>query len=144
MTIHGALFFQRLRQLTPEVELSATRNLAVGYQRLLYYRHENGAFSAFGLSAKQSSTWLTAYVARSLRQAAPYTQVDEHVLQTALSYLASVQSPGGGYEERGDIFEQFDDGGLSLTAFVTLAMMENVVSKKDITSVTSSYNRFTL
>ncbi|KAH8411964.1 hypothetical protein KR222_003896, partial [Zaprionus bogoriensis] len=119
-------YLGRLRQLTPEVELSATKNLAVGYQRLLYYRHDNGAFSAFGLSAKQSSTWLTAYVARSLRQAAPYTQVDEHVLQSALAYLASVQSANGGYEERGDIFEQFDDGGISLTAFVTLAMIENV------------------
>ncbi|EDW65046.2 thioester-containing protein 1 allele R1 [Drosophila virilis] len=119
-------YLGRLRQLTPELELSATKNLAVGYQRLLYYRHENGAFSAFGLSAKQSSTWLTAYVARSLRQATPYIQVDEHVLQSALAYLASVQSSNGGYEEHGDIFEQFDDGGISLTAFVTLAMMENV------------------
>ncbi|XP_062137544.1 thioester-containing protein 1 allele R1 [Drosophila sulfurigaster albostrigata] len=119
-------YLGRLRQLTPEIEQSALSNLALGYQRLLYYRHENGAFSAFGLSAKQSSTWLTAYVARSLRQAAPYIQVDEHVLQSALAYLASVQSANGGYEERGDIFEQFDDGGISLTAFVTLAMMENV------------------
>ncbi|KAM8717184.1 hypothetical protein ACLKA7_003967 [Drosophila subpalustris] len=119
-------YLTRLRQLTPEIERSATSNLAVGYQRLLYYRHENGAFSAFGLSAKQSSTWLTAYVARSLRQATPYIQVDEHVLQSALSYLASVQSGNGGFEEHGDIFEQLDDGGISLTAFVTLAMMENV------------------
>lgn len=122
------------------MELSATRNLAVGYQRLLYHRHENGAFSAFGLNVRQGSTWLTAYVARSLRQAAPYIQVDEHVLQTALSYLASVQSPGGGYEERGDIFEQFDDGGISLTAFVTLAMMENVVRRRSLLSILSCYN----
>jgi len=109
----------------------------VGYQRLLYYRHENGAFSAFGHSAKQSSTWLTAYVARSLRQATPYIQVDEHVLQSALTYLASMQSGNGGYEEHGDIFEQLDDGGISLTAFVTLAMMENVVCRKDAYSYRS-------
>jgi len=109
------------------VELAATNNLAVGYQRILYYRHENGAFSAFGLDAKRSSTWLTAYVARSLRQAAPYTQVDSNVLQKALTYLGSVQSANGGFEERGDVFERFGDDGISLTAFVTLALMENVV-----------------
>ncbi|KAH8333630.1 hypothetical protein KR059_001594, partial [Drosophila kikkawai] len=119
-------YLGRLRQLTPEVELQATNNLAVGYQRILYYRHENGAFSAFGLDAKRSSTWLTAYVARSLRQAAPFTQVDSHVLQSALVYLASVQSGNGGFEEHGDVFERFGDDGISLTAFVTLALMENV------------------
>ncbi|XP_044316037.1 CD109 antigen [Drosophila rhopaloa] len=119
-------YLGRLRQLTPEVELRATNNLAVGYQRILYYRHENGAFSAFGLDGKRSSTWLTAYVARSLRQAAPFTQVDSNVLQSALTYLASVQSANGGFEERGDVFERFGDDGISLTAFVTLALMENV------------------
>ncbi|KMY88827.1 CD109 antigen [Drosophila simulans] len=119
-------YLGRLRQLTPEVELRATNNLAVGYQRILYYRHENGAFSAFGLDIKRSSTWLTAYVARSLRQAAPFTQVDSNVLQKALTYLGSVQSANGGFEERGDVFERFGDDGISLTAFVTLALMENV------------------
>ncbi|XP_068143587.1 thioester-containing protein 1 allele R1 isoform X1 [Drosophila tropicalis] len=119
-------YLGRLRQLTPEIERKALSNLALGYQRLLYYRHENGAFSAFGLSSKKSSTWLTAYVARSLRQATPYIQVDEHVLQSALMYLVSVQSANGGYEEHGDVFEQFGDDGISLTAFVTLAMMESV------------------
>ncbi|KAH8413116.1 hypothetical protein KR009_008160, partial [Drosophila setifemur] len=119
-------YLGRLQKLTPEIELQAMSNLALGYQRLLYYRHENGAFSAFGLNVKQSSTWLTAYVARSLRQAAPYTQVDSNVLQTALTYLASVQSGNGGFEERGDVFERFGDDGISLTAFVTLALMENV------------------
>ncbi|EDW28614.1 GL19279 [Drosophila persimilis] len=121
-------YLGRLRQLTPEMELRATNNLALGYQRLLYYRHGNGAFSAFGLDAKRSSTWLTAYVARSLRQAAPFIQVDSHVLQSALVYLASVQSGNGGFEEHGDIFEQFGDDGISLTAFVTLALMESVDS----------------
>ncbi|XP_017097884.3 thioester-containing protein 1 allele R1 [Drosophila bipectinata] len=119
-------YFGRLRQLTPEIELEASNNLALGYQRLLYYRHENGAFSAFGLDAKRSSTWLTAYVARSLRQAAPFIQVDSNVLQTALTYLASVQSSNGGFEEHGDVFERFGDDGISLTGFVTLALMENV------------------
>lgn len=111
------------------MELQATNNLAVGYQRLLYYRHENGAFSAFGLDSKRSSTWLTAYVARTLRQAAPFTQVDSHVLETALKYLGSVQSANGGFEEHGDVFERFGDDGISLTAFVTLALMENVVRR---------------
>lgn len=101
----------------------------MGYQRLLYYRHDNGAFSAFGLDAKKSSTWLTAYVARSLRQAAPFIQVDSNVLQTALTYLTSVQSSNGGFEEYGDVFERFGDDGISLTGFVTLALMENVVRK---------------
>ncbi|XP_030383417.1 CD109 antigen isoform X2 [Scaptodrosophila lebanonensis] len=119
-------YLSRTRQLTPALEVRAKQNLALGYQRLLYYRHENGAFSAFGLSTKQGSTWLTAYVAKALRQAAPFTQIDEHIVETALAYLTSVQSGGGGFEEHGDIFENFSDEGLSLTAFVTLALIENV------------------
>ncbi|XP_037958206.1 CD109 antigen [Teleopsis dalmanni] len=118
-------YLERLRQLTPAVSTRAKKYIDIGYQRLLYYRHVNGAFSAFGLSEKNSSTWLTAYVARTFRQAAVYTEIDENVIDTALKYLSKLQNGNGGFEERGDVFENFDDDGLSLTAFVVLAFLEN-------------------
>lgn len=121
------IILQRMNQLTPAIEMKAKKYLNLGYQHTLYYRHANGAFSAFGLMESQSSTWLTAYVARGFRQAMPYVQIDENVIQTALEYLVQVQNDNGGFEERGDVFEQFNDEGISLSAFVTLAFMENVV-----------------
>lgn len=107
--------------------MSAKNNLKLGYQRLLYYRHRNGAFSAFGLTEEKSSTWLTAYVARAFSMASEFIQIDESILQTALNYLTTVQNSKGGFDERGDEFEQFRDSGISLSAFVTLAFMENLV-----------------
>lgn len=111
--------------------MRAKKNLELGYQRLLYYRHKNGGFSAFGLSEETSSTWLTAYVAKAFRLASEFIQIDENVIKTALEYIVSQQTGDGGFTEGGDVFEQFDDGGLSMSAFVTLALMENVVSAKD-------------
>ncbi|XP_053957332.1 thioester-containing protein 1 allele R1 [Anastrepha ludens] len=128
-------YLERLRQLTPATEMRIKRNLEVGYQHLLYYRHMNGAFSAFGLEEKSGSTWLTAYVARAFRQAAPYIYIDEAIVKKALEYLASTQTAGGGFEERGDVFEAFSDEGLSLTAFATMAFMENAKAYPEYTNV---------
>lgn len=107
--------------------MRAKRNLELGYQRLLYYRHRNGGFSAFGLSEEKSSTWLTAYVAKAFRMASEFIQIDEEVISSALTYIVGVQTVNGGFEEEGDVFQQFDDNSLILSAFVTLALMENLV-----------------
>lgn len=101
--------------------------LEVGYQRILYYHHKNGAFSAFGISEKNSSTWLTAYVALSLRPATVYIQVDEEVIGSALRYITSLQESDGSFPEVGDAFAKHDDYALTLTAFTTLALIENLV-----------------
>ncbi|KAI8125140.1 CD109 antigen [Lucilia cuprina] len=119
-------YLQRTRQLSPSIEMRAKKNLELGYQRLLYYRHKNGGFSAFGLSEEKSSTWLTAYVAKAFRMASEFIQIDDEIITTALEYVVGKQAANGGFEEQGDIFEQYDDQGLSLSAFVTLALMENV------------------
>ncbi|XP_067624065.1 thioester-containing protein 1 allele R1 isoform X2 [Eurosta solidaginis] len=130
-------YLERLRQLTSATESRIKGNLEVGYQHLLYYRHMNGAFSAFGLEEKKGSTWLTAYVARAFRQATPYIFIDEMIVRKALEYLAGVQNVGGGFEERGNVFEAFNDDGLSLTAFVTLAFMENAKAYPEYSNVIS-------
>ncbi|XP_073826156.1 thioester-containing protein 3 [Musca autumnalis] len=119
-------YLQRTRQLNTPLEMRIKNNLQLGYQRLLYYRHKNGGFSAFGLSEEKSSTWLTAYVAKAFRLASEFVQIDEHVIRSALEYVVSRQTTDGGFTESGDLFEQFDDDGLSLGAFVTLALMENM------------------
>lgn len=108
--------------------MRAKKNLELGYQRLLYYRHKNGGFSAFGLDEEKSSTWLTAYVAKAFRMATEFIQIDDEVIMSALKYVGGKQQANGGFEEQGDIFEQFDDQNLSVSAFTTLALMENVVS----------------
>ncbi|CAD6999787.1 unnamed protein product [Ceratitis capitata] len=127
-------YLERISQLTPSIEMRIRSNLEVGYQHLLYYSHENGAFSAFGLEQKSGSTWLTAYVARAFRQASPYIYIDEMIVKRALEYLAGMQNSDGGFDERGDVFEAFTDGGLSLTAFVTLTFMENTKSYPEYTN----------
>lgn len=121
------MFSQRIRKLSPAIENKAKKFLEVGYQRELYYRHKNGAFSSFGVKEKDGSTWLTAYVAKSFRQASVYTQIDESVIKGALEYLSRIQREDGSFNELGDVFEKLDDENVSLTAFTVLAFMENSV-----------------
>ncbi|XP_055853354.1 thioester-containing protein 1 allele R1 [Episyrphus balteatus] len=118
-------YLQRIRKLSPAIENKAKKFLEVGYQRELYYRHKNGAFSAFGVKESDSSTWLTAYVAKSFRQASIYTQIDESIIKAALDYLSKNQREDGSFKETGDVFAQLDDQNVSLTAFTVLAFMEN-------------------
>lgn len=127
ISIFGTL--KDTQQLTPDILEQVKRNLDLSYQRLLFYRQTNtGAFSAFGLQEEKPSTWLTAYMARAFSMAQDLIQVDNDVLGKALEYLISVQKSDGSFQDEGYVFEEFNDDGLSLCAFVTLALIQNNVS----------------
>lgn len=113
------------KTLSPAIEIKAVKALELGYQKQLYFRHSNGAFSFFGNSIDNSSTWFTAYTARFLKKAAKYTQVEKDVIKSALEYLAGIQNENGGFPERGDRYLTEDLNEVSLTAFVLLAFIEN-------------------
>lgn len=115
--------------MTPVILERLKRNLDLSYQRLLFYRQShNGAFSAFGLQEEKPSTWLTAYVARAFRMAEDLIQIDGEMVRKALEYVVSMQQSDGSFQDEGYVFEEFNDDGLSLCAFVTLALLENRVS----------------
>lgn len=105
-------------------------NLHLNYQRLLFYRQRSGAFSPFGLKDEKPSTWLTAYIVRVFKMADKFIEIERDVLNKAIEFVISNQKADGSFQDEGYIFEEFNDDGLSLTAFVTLALLQNNVSTR--------------
>lgn len=115
-------------QIKPKIEKRAKDYTEKGYQRQLTYRHNDGSFSAFGKSDRRGSTWLTAFVAKSFRQATSYIDVDEKIITEALEWLAKIQSEDGSFKEVGQISHKAIQGGAAqstaLTAYVLTAILE--------------------
>lgn len=109
----------------------AVRYLLSGYQRELTYRHLNGSFSAFGKLDRKGSTWLTAFVAKSFKQANKYIDIDDKVIDEALDFLSKIQAADGSFPEVGQVSHQAMQGGASkgvaLTAYTTIAFLRNKV-----------------
>ncbi|XP_055917646.1 CD109 antigen isoform X5 [Eupeodes corollae] len=130
-------------QLTAAIEEKAKKFLAIGYQRELEYKHDDGSYSAFGKSDKSGSTWLTAYVVKSFHQAIPYTDIDQKVIEAGLKFLAGTQLPSGEFPEVGKVIDSSHSGGsIGLSAYVLLAFLENVESAdkyKDVIEKGLSY-----
>lgn len=105
--------------------------LSSGYQNQLKYKRSDGAFSVWGES-HAGSTFLTAFVAKSLKIAAKYITVDKAVVNGAFDWLVRKQSPDGRFPEVGTIFHADMQGGLltaktsyALTSYVLIAFGEN-------------------
>ncbi|KAG7209379.1 hypothetical protein KM043_015478 [Ampulex compressa] len=122
-------YLQNTNQLTQAVQSKALRYLEIGYQQELTYKHNDGSFSAFGMSDPTGSTWLTAFVAKSFKQAAAYVLIEEKIIDEALFWLSNNQAPNGSFPEVGKVSHRDMQGGaakgLALTAYTAIAFLEN-------------------
>ena len=122
-------YLTTLNKLTPEIENKAKKFMESGYQRELTYKHDDGSYSAFGKSDNSGSTWLTAFVAKSFRQAAKYIMVDETIIMQALEFLSNIQSQNGSFPEVGHVSHKDMQGGssdgIALTAYTLITFLEN-------------------
>ncbi|PAV67173.1 hypothetical protein WR25_25013 isoform J [Diploscapter pachys] len=115
-----------------ELERKALKYMEAGYQRELTYKRFDNSFSAFGESDEHGSTWLTAFVVRSFSQAKPFIYVDDSVINKSIAFLNAQQMESGAFAERGQVHHKdmqggASDGGLALTAYVVVALLENGV-----------------
>ncbi|XP_011502894.1 PREDICTED: CD109 antigen-like [Ceratosolen solmsi marchali] len=121
-------YLTNTNQLSPAIESKAIRYLETGYQQELTYRHADGSFSAFGKTDPSGSTWLTAFVAKSFKQAEKYITVEEKIVSDALKWLAEKQAANGSFPEVGTVSHRDMQGGagkgLALTAYVLSAFLE--------------------
>ncbi|RLU17946.1 hypothetical protein DMN91_010186 [Ooceraea biroi] len=122
-------YLKNTNQLTQAVQSKALKYLDIGYQQELTYRHTDGSFSAFGMSDPSGSTWLTAFVAKSFKQAAEYITVEDRIINEALQWLSDNQAPNGSFPEVGKVSHRDMQGGaakgLALTAYTLIAFLEN-------------------
>ncbi|KAH9505790.1 hypothetical protein Btru_055818 [Bulinus truncatus] len=122
------------RRITEDIKLKALKNMEIGYQRELTFRHKDGSYSAFGANDAQGSIWLTAFVVKSYAQAQPYIYIDEKDMEISLRYLHRSQLETGCYRETGKVLSSYMMGGLgsgkkneesftALTAYVVIALL---------------------
>lgn len=114
-----------------KIKDKAIKFLESGYQQELKYRHPDGSYSAFGSGT--GSTWLTAFVVKSFKQAQKYIDFDDKVIDEALNFLQSVQNQNdGSFPENGYILDHKMQGGSSkgvaLTAYAAITFLQNGVS----------------
>jgi len=116
-------------QLTDAIRAKSLLFMETGYQKELTYRRDDGSFSAFGNSDSAGSTWLTAFVARSFKQAQRHMAIEDRIIEQALNWVAVNQAVNGSFPEVGKVSHTDMQGGagkgVPLTAYVLLAFLEN-------------------
>ncbi|XP_016958760.1 alpha-1-macroglobulin-like [Drosophila biarmipes] len=119
------------KKLTPAVDAHINRNLLMGYQNMLHYRHGDGSFSSFGpgkwrreAKDRSGSTWLTAYVLRTFSQIRDIVDVDEELLAKGYGFLLTRQAENGSFREEGEYFYSSQRSPLTITANCLLALLE--------------------
>ncbi|XP_076859336.1 alpha-2-macroglobulin-like protein 1 [Brachyhypopomus gauderio] len=115
-------------QLTPTIRTKATSFLLSGYQRELTYKHEDGSYSAFGMTDMSGNTWLTAFVMKSFEAAKRYIFIDQEVINQARTWLGDQQQENGCFASVGNLIHVDMQGGVNnevtLSAYVTAALLE--------------------
>ncbi|KAJ8305151.1 hypothetical protein KUTeg_017286 [Tegillarca granosa] len=115
-------------QLEDSVKNKAIGFMQKGYQRELTFQHTDGSFSAFGES-DYSGSMLTAFVVKTFHQAKKHVLIDDSTILKALDWIMYRQTPDGSFYEPGNVVHSQLKGGsgtgIGLTAFVTIALVEN-------------------
>ncbi|KAI4886734.1 hypothetical protein NFI96_022087, partial [Prochilodus magdalenae] len=121
-------YLQSSGQLTPEIRKTAETFLVSGYQRELTYKHDDGSYSAFGMSDPSGNTWLTAFVMKSFGSAKQFVFIDQLYVDQAKAWLGQQQQSKGYFASVGQLFHSDMKGGVSdevtLTAYITAALLE--------------------
>nr|XP_046263063.1 complement C3-like isoform X2 [Scatophagus argus] len=109
----------------------ALQYIKTGYRNELAFRKNDGSFAVF--SSHQSSTWLTAYVAKVFSMANSLVSIQDSVICDAIKFLIrNAQQSDGMFREVGRVFNvemtgdvRGTDSDASMTAFCLIAMQES-------------------
>ncbi|XP_022108945.1 ophiophagus venom factor-like isoform X2 [Acanthaster planci] len=116
-------------QISANLETSSMQYIVNGVARELTFRLSDGSFFALA-SSFQSSTWLTAFVAKVFCQAKEFAFIDDGIICMAMEWLITrSQSPDDGSFR--DVYRVLDremtggvQGKVSLTAYVLISLLE--------------------
>ncbi|XP_047433324.1 complement C3-like isoform X2 [Mugil cephalus] len=126
----------------------ALAHIKTGYNNELSYRKKDGSFAVW--AHIQSSTWLTAYVAKVFSMAQTLIAVDTSVICGAVKFLIlQAQQPDGMFKEVGPVYHaemigdvRGTDSDASMTAFCLIAMQESrTLCVENVNSLPSSIDK---
>ncbi|XP_058027708.1 complement C4-like [Ahaetulla prasina] len=116
-------------QLKPESKEVALANLRIGYTRILTYRKNDGSYGAW--INTPSSTWLTAFVVKILSLTRIYQEVESAGIRGSVQWILKQQQSDGSFTDSHPVYHREMQGGMgglrggvSLTAFVTIALKQ--------------------
>jgi len=115
-------YLQRTGQANPEVQLTAEKYVATGYQRLLTFEVPGGGYSLFGQAPAQ--VFLTAYGLMEFSDMAQVYPVDQAMMERTARWLLAQQQPNGTWLEQGYSEHWRVDAELPTTAYITWALIE--------------------
>ncbi|XP_060947396.1 CD109 antigen [Limanda limanda] len=128
-SIYVLQYLSATGQADQETTARATGYMLSGYERELTFQRTDDSFSAFGDRDSAGSTWLSALVLRCFLQARSFISIDQHVLQGTATWLVSQQGADGSFQELGRVIhtelQGGQDGPVSLTAYVLIALLED-------------------
>uniref|UniRef100_A0A8D0D1B0 Complement C3-like n=1 Tax=Sander lucioperca TaxID=283035 RepID=A0A8D0D1B0_SANLU len=109
----------------------ALQHIKTGYQNELVFRKNDGSFAVWAHS--DSSTWLTAYVAKVFAMTYNLVRVEkEHICEAIKFLILKAQQPDGLFTEVGTVIHgemmgdvRGADSDASMTAFCLIAMQES-------------------
>ncbi|TMS23031.1 Complement C3 [Larimichthys crocea] len=109
----------------------ALQHIKTGYTRMLTFRKGDGSFAVY--PTHQSSSWLTAYVAKVFAMASSLVAVQSNTICDAVKFLIlKAQQPDGVFKEVGKVYHgemigdvRGTDSDASMTAFCLIAMQES-------------------
>ncbi|XP_044275281.1 complement C4-like [Varanus komodoensis] len=120
-------------RLKAESKEKALENLRTGYERILTFRKEDGSYGAW--LSRPSSTWLTAFVVKVLSLSREYHAVEDSKIRETVQWLLRKQESDGSFKDPAPVYHREMQGGvgglhggISLTAFVTIAIKEAMVA----------------
>ncbi|XP_028450259.1 complement C3 [Perca flavescens] len=126
----------------------ALQHIKTGYQNELAYRKNDGSFAVW--TGKESSTWLTAYVAKVFAMANNLVAVQsQHICEAIKFLILKAQQPDGLFRESGFVLSNAMRSGVvqresdaSMTAFCLIAMQESrTICAASVNSLPASINK---
>ncbi len=109
-------------QANPEVQLTAEKYVATGYQRLLTFEVSGGGFSLFG--QPPAEVFLTAYGLMEFNDMAKVYPVDRELIDRTALWLLAQQQPDGAWLEQGFSEHWQVQTKVPTTAYIAWALIE--------------------
>lgn len=115
-------YLQTTGQTNPEIQLTAEKYVATGYQRLVTFEVPGGGFSLFG--QPPAEVFLTAYGLMEFTDMAKVYPVDPDLINRTARWLLDRQQPDGSWQDKG-YSEHWQIGSeLPTTAYITWALIQ--------------------
>jgi uncharacterized protein YfaS (alpha-2-macroglobulin family) len=115
-------YLQSTGQANSEIQLTAEKYVATGYQRLLTFEVPGGGYSLFGQAPAE--VFLTAYGLMEFSDMAKVYPVDQEMIDRTARWLLNQQQSDGTWLEQGYSEHWRINAALPTTAYITWALIE--------------------